>query len=556
MIKVKNINESYTALIAQPPQLKLRVANLLKTRVKNYQYDPRFKSGQWDGYKKFYSVKNNYLIYPKGFTNLIKDFCMNSNIKFEEVNPTHYDYDEDDINTFIESLNLDFELRDYQRKTIHLTLKNGRGVYELATGSGKSVIQAIILTYLWYKYNIKSVLIVPNVSLVEQFYSDFLDYFKNYDKDITEILHKIYSGLPKHFDKPITITTWQSVYKSEELFEDIGCIITDEVHRAKNYESKLADIIIPSSLNAKYKLGFTGTIPKDRVEQYNLIGSFGEIKTIVKAKDLIEMGYGTPIEIILMNLKYPKKFCTEIRKQNYQKEKKIFETLDDRNDYIVKLARKVSEKFGNTLILFDRIEHGYTLVEKLTGGKFIPKLTNRNANLYKDKKIFLNTITDKEQKIIDKYNLDVKTLEDEKVFFIYGEVDANIREEIRKKTEELDNIIIVANYQTFSTGVNIKNLHNLILASSTKKFETLVQSLGRTIRKHKLKNKVRVFDIIDNCSTGFSDNYLYKHFKERLAVYIEEGHKLKENNISIDINDKKINEIFNIKDEEIVNNFF
>ena len=381
-----------------------------------------------------------------------------------------------------------------------------------------------------------------------------LDYFKNYEKDITEILHKIYAGHPKHFDNPITITTWQSVYKSEELFEEIGCLITDEVHRAKNYQSKLADIIVPSSLNAKYKLGFTGTTPKDREEQLNLIGCFGKIYTIVKAKDLIAMGYGTPIEIILLYLKYPQKFCSELRKLDYHKEKKLLESLDERNQFIVNLAKQVSEKFGNTLILFDRIDHGYALVEKLVKGKFIPKLSAQKAKKLENEKIFINTITEKEQKIIERYNLDVQTLEDNNIFFIYGEVDAHTREAIRKKVEDKQNIIIVANYQTFSTGINIKNLANLIFASSTKKFETLVQSLGRTIRKHHMKEKVRVFDIIDMCSTKYQDNYMMKHFKERLPTYIEEGHILKEKHHNINIPEFRINELFGLKIEDELSN--
>ena len=544
IIKVKNLNESFSALITKPAQLKLKIATLLKAKDNNCYFIPAYKQGLWDGYVKFYTIKNDYLIIPKGFLDLIKEFAKINNIEYKEVNPTIYDFDKEDIINFIDSINLTFEIRDYQKKAILISLYKGRGIFEMATGSGKSVIQAIIAAYLWYKKGIKTVLIVPNVSLVHQFYSDFLEYFKNSNYNIKEILHKIFSGQPRHFEKPITITTWQSIYKSEELFEDIGCLIIDEVHKAKNFSSKLSDIIIPSALNAKYKFGFTGSIPKDRLEQLSIIGTLGKIYSIIKAKDLIKMGYGTPIEIILLRLKYNKKFAREVRKLDYHKEKKLFEELPERTNYIVDLAKKVTNEFGNTLILFNTIKHGYELVNRLVNGVFIPKLSAQKAKKLKDKYIFINTITEKEKKIIEKYNLNVSTLEDNNVFFIYGEVDAETREAIRKKVENKEKVIIIANYDTYSTGINIKNLHNLIFASSTKSFITIVQSLGRTIRKHNSKEKVRIFDIIDDCSTKSYDNHMMRHFKERLSIYLEEGHIIKEKIKEFNISDRRHTEIF------------
>jgi len=555
IIKVKNLNESFSALITKPAQLKLKIAQLLKAKDNNCYFVPAYKQGIWDGFVKFYTIKNDYLIIPKGFLDLIKEFAKINNIEYKEINPTKYDFDKEDVINFINSINLPFEIRDYQKKAILVALYKGRGIFEMATGSGKSVTQAIIAAYLWYKKGIKTVLIVPNVSLVEQFYSDFLEYFKNSSYDIKNDLYKIFAGKEKHFDKPITITTWQSIYKSEELFEDIGCIIIDEVQKAKNFSSKLSDIIIPSALNAKYKFGFTGSIPKDRVEQLSIIGTLGKIYSIIKAKDLIEMGFGTPIEIILLRLKYNKKFAKEVRKLDYHKEKKLFEELPERTEYIVNLAKKATNEFGNTLILFNTIKHGYSIIEKLIkNGKFIPKLTNKKAKELQNELIYLNVITEKEKKLIEKYNLNVKTLEEENIFFIYGDVDANIREEIRKKVENKKNCIIVANYATFSTGINIKNLHNLIFASSVKSFITIVQSLGRTIRKHNSKEKVRIFDIIDDCSVKTYDNHMMKHFKERLSIYLEEGHIIKEKLKEFNISDRRHTEIFGGVD--IINGFF
>jgi len=530
MIKIKNLNESYSALITKPNSIMFKISNILKARPNNYQFDMRYKTGVWDGYNRYFTVKNGYMIYPRGFNGIIEDFANNANVKLEYDNLESIEYNKDEVKEFIDSLNLKFEPRHYQKKAVHLALYKGRGVFEMATGSGKSLTQAIIASYLYFKKNIKVVLIVPNISLVEQFYSDFLDYFENSQYNIKKYLHKIYGGKEIHFDKPITITTWQSIYKKKELFKEIGCIIVDEVQKAQNFESKLTEILIPASINVKYKFGFTGSIPKEKVAKLSIIGAIGKIYTIIKTKQLIDMGLGTPIEIILTFLNHQKELCTYVRQLNYQNEKKFFEELEKRTEFITSLAKKVSNQYGNTLILFDRIKHGYSIINKLVGN-FLPKLNEKIAKTLDNNLYYVNTISEKEEKIIKKYNLNIKSLEEENVFFIYGAVDAEIREEIRKKVENKNNCIIVANYATFSTGINIKNLHNLIFASSIKSFTTIIQSLGRTIRKHTSKEKVRVFDIIDDCSTGVTDNYMMKHFKERIDTYISEEHSIKEKRI-------------------------
>ena len=115
-----------------------------------------------------------------------------------------------------------------------------------------------------------------------------------------------------------------------------------------------------------------------------------------------------------------------------------------------------------------------------------------------------------------------KVEEGRKVFFIHGGVDAEEREEVRRITEEQDNAIIVASYGTFSTGINIKNLHNVIFASPSKSRIRNLQSIGRVLRKGKNKVKAKLYDIADDTTINNRKNYTLNHFIERVKIYNQE----------------------------------
>jgi len=110
-----------------------------------------------------------------------------------------------------------------------------------------------------------------------------------------------------------------------------------------------------------------------------------------------------------------------------------------------------------------------------------------------------------------------------KVFFVYGGVDTEERELIRKLTEEESNAIIIASYGTFSTGINIRNLHNVIFASPSKSRVRNLQSIGRVLRKGENKSKAKLFDIADDFSKGDKRNYTLNHLVERIKTYSEEN---------------------------------
>jgi superfamily II DNA or RNA helicase len=316
----------------------------------------------------------------------------------------------------------------------------------------------------------KILLVVPTTSLVEQMYKDFLDY----GWDAESYCHRIYSGREKTNEYPVTITTWQSVYKLERsFFEEYGCIIGDEAHL---FKSKSLIQIMTKLHHAKYRFGFTGTLDGTQTHKWVLEGLFGPSYKVTKTDELMKQGHLSQLDIQCIVLKHsPQKF------QIFEDEIQYLISHEKRNNFIKNLALDLK---GNTLVLFSRVEsHGAILFEKIN--------------------------TDKR--------------DDHKVFFVHGGVDVAERELVREITERENSAIIVASYGTFSTGINIKNLHNVIFASPSKSRIRNLQSIGRVLRKGKNKTKAVLYDISDDCTYNSRKNYTLNHLIERIKTYNEEN---------------------------------
>ena len=107
-----------------------------------------------------------------------------------------------------------------------------------------------------------------------------------------------------------------------------------------------------------------------------------------------------------------------------------------------------------------------------------------------------------------------------KLFYLHGKVDAEDREAIRPIVEQEDNAIILASFGVFSTGNNIKRIHNLILASPTKSIIRLLQSIGRGLRKGSDKDELTLYDISDKIvNTKTKRNYTFEHALKRMQIY-------------------------------------
>jgi superfamily II DNA or RNA helicase len=316
----------------------------------------------------------------------------------------------------------------------------------------------------------KILLVVPTTSLVEQMYKDFLDY----GWDAESYCHRIYSGKEKTNEDPVTITTWQSVFRMEKsFFKDYDVVIGDEAHL---FKSKSLVSIMTKLEHAKYRFGFTGTLDGTQTHKWVLEGLFGPSYKVTKTDELMKQGHLSQLDIQCLVLKHsPQKFET------YNDEIEYLISHDQRNSFIKNLTLDLK---GNTLILYSRVE---------AHGKVLYDLINKNKQ------------------------------DDRKLFFVHGGVDAEEREQVREITETENNAIIVASYGTFSTGINIKNLHNVIFASPSKSRIRNLQSIGRVLRKGANKVKAILYDIADDCTKNSKRNYTLNHFIERIKIYNEEN---------------------------------
>ena len=352
---------------------------------------------------------------------------------------------------------LPFEPRDYQMEAVETTLKYGRQLLLSPTASGKSLI--IYLLARWY--NKKTVIIVPTTSLVEQMTKDFKEY--GYDKDIC----KIYSGQPV-FDAEITVTTWQSFSKApKEVLASFDVVVGDEAHL---FKAQTLKGILEKMKSTAIRIGTTGTLDGSEVHRLQLEGLFGPCKKVISSSELMEEGTIANIEIDCIVLKHKK--CHTM---SYQEEMEYLVSSEERNQFITNLVASLK---GNTLVLFQYVEkHGEVLY---------PMLEGRVDDLH----------------------------------YVYGGTDTADREAVRELVEKSNSSVILASYGTFSTGVNIKRIDNIVFASPSKSRIRNLQSIGRGLRKTDGKDSMRLFDISDDLQC---DNYTLEHLKERINIYNEEN---------------------------------
>jgi len=458
-------------------------------RVPGYQFVPAYKNRLWDGFIRLFDLRT-YTIYH-GLVPYIEQFCKERDYKLEidaAVNNTE-NFSAIEANEFLEQLQLDKSIitegvREYQYKAFLFAVRNRRMLLLSPTGSGKSLIQYLILRYLQYKNYKKGLLIVPTTSLVEQMYSDF----ESYGYDAANNAHRQYSGKDKHTDKFLTITTWQSIYKNPpEYFEQFDFVLGDEAHQ---FKAKSLTTIMTGLKNAKYRIGCTGTIDGTQTHKLVLEGLFGPVYQSTTTAKLIENKQLADFRIKCLVLKYSEEICKLSRGWNYQSEINYIVRSTARNEFIRNLALSLE---GNSLILFN-------LVEK--HGKHLHKMIEEKAKNHH-------------------------------VFFVYGGTDVDVREQVRAITEKQNDAIIVASYGTFSTGINIRNLHNVVFASPSKSRIRNLQSIGRGLRIGDNKTEAVLYDIADDFRIGKHVNFGLNHLMERVRIYDEEKFKYKFYNIEV-----------------------
>lgn len=453
-------------------------------RVPGYQFVPAYKNKLWDGYIKLFSLKD-FTIYH-GLAYYIQKFCSEREYTLEiDSNITATEnYSLNEAKEFIESLNVPYEVRDYQLKSFVHAIRNKRILLLSPTASGKSLVLYLILRWLQKSNYKRGLLIVPTTALVEQMYTDF----KSYGYESDKYCHRQYFGKEKHTDMFLTITTWQSVFKnSKEFFEQFDFVLGDEAHQ---FKAKSLTKILSGCSEAKYRIGTTGTLDNTQTHQLVLEGLFGPVYKATTTSELIERGQLADFNIKCLILKYPETICKTAKEWDYNTEIDYIVQNKSRNDFIRNLSLSLD---GNSLILFQFVEkHGKDLYTNIK-----ERAKNRQ------------------------------------VFFVFGGTDVEIRESVRAITEKEKNAIIVASYGTFSHGVNIRNLHNIIFASPSKSRIRNLQSIGRGLRIGNNKNGATLFDIVDDFRISKFANYTLKHFIERVKIYDEEKFNYKFYNIEL-----------------------
>ena len=484
MIKVSKKNEVHLKIETEPG-ISQELNDFFTFEVPGARFMPLYKNRMWDGKARLFNMYRQELYV--GLLPYLQDFADTLEYKVElDIenigDPVSTKY----VENFAEKLNLqsgdkDIEIRDYQVEAVKHAINTGRALLLSPTASGKSLIIYNLIRYHQH-LNRKQLIIVPTTSLVEQMYGDFQDYATANDWAVSENCHRIYGGKEKSNEYPVTISTWQSIYKfPKSWFDKFDVIYGDEAHL---FKAKSLTTILDKCVNAKYRIGTTGTLDGSKTHKLVLEGIFGQVKKVITTKKLMESKQVADLKIIAMVLDYSEVDRKTVKGMSYQEEMDWLVSNHKRNLVIRNLS---TTQKGNTLVLFQFVEkHGKVLHDMIT-----------------------------------------KKCPDRKVFFVFGGTDTETREQIRSITEKEEDAIIIASYGTFSTGINIRNLHNIVFASPSKSRIRNLQSIGRGLRKGDNKVSCNLFDIGDDLQWKSKKNYTLTHMVERIKIYNEENFNYK-----------------------------
>ena len=366
---------------------------------------------------------------------------------------------------------LKLDLRDYQEEIVKRCLNLGRGTIVLATAGGKTLIMAsLISSAKQFNSNLKCLLIVPDRGLVEQTYNDFVEY------GVPFSISKWTGDDKLDLSANVIIANLgilQSKNSNTLWLENIDMLVIDEVHKLRkgNEVNKLVN-----SIKTHYKFGFTGTLPEDKEDQWNIIGKVGPIIYEKNSFDLRLEQYVSNVTVQMLNIFYqevPKRDKSNFNPTDfYRKELDFIIENKFRNDLLAKLISRVEK---NILILVDFLKHGEIL-----------------------EKTFKENCPGK------------------KIYYIRGDIDIEEREKIKKIMEHDNNVCVVAISKIFSTGINVKNIHYIVFAGGGKAKIKTVQSIGRGLRLHFNKDKLIIIDVSDQLYYGL------QHMNKRIQIYDKE----------------------------------
>ena len=452
--------------------VRRKLANALKFEVPYAKYMPQYKLGRWDGKVAFFGIGGTGYV---NHLNVVQEVLAKNRVQIVDIDdrrhPINLNFPEVTERYWADQgvkwpeghpvEGTEIILRDYQVEAINNFLKNPQSLQQIATGAGKTITTAT-LSHIAEPYG-RSLVIVPNKSLVEQTEEDYI----NCGLDVG-----VYFGDRKQLGKTHTICTWQSlnildkkhkdgsaVLSLAEFLEGVSTIIVDEVHQAK--AEVLKNLLTRNLRNAPIRWGLTGTVPKEKFEFESIHASLGPVIGHISAKELQDKGVLSQCHVNVVQL------IDTVSHAGYQEELKYLVTNKARVEYIGKLLNSVSQT-GNTLILVDRISAGEMLAE------LIPNST-----------------------------------------FISGSVKVKDRKETYDTIKEGTNEVIIATYGVAAVGLNIPRIFNLVLIEPGKSFVRVIQSIGRGVRKAKDKDFVQIWDLTSTCK------FAKRHLTQRKKFYKE-----------------------------------
>lgn len=486
MIKIEKLDEVYVRVFSDP-SIEQELADFFTYEYPGARFTPQYKARLWDGKVRLYDQVRKSLY--SGLVNYVIEFANRNNyeIQLSTELRVQNDINLDALARWVKTLNPQsrnesITIRDYQLEAIYKGLSDERVLLLSPTASGKSlIIYSILRWHLEHKR--KCIVIVPTTSLVEQLYADFEDYSSANGWDVSKHCQKLYSGFSKDFSKDILITTWQSVYlQPKSWFRQFNVILGDEAHQ---FKAKSLTTVMEKMDNIRYRIGTTGTLDNKKIHRLVLEGIFGPVHRVTTTKKLMESNKLANLNIMCIILKYSEEIRKGRKNNTYQDEMDWIVSNEKRNKFIRNLAIKSQ---GNTLVLFQYVEKH---------GKVLYDLIKERAH------------------------------DTRKIFFVYGGTETSDREAIRHITEGEEDAIIIASFGTFSTGINIPSIENVIFASPSKSKIRNLQSIGRGLRLKNGKTECNLYDLADDLHWKSWKNHTLNHAAERYKTYAEEEFKTK-----------------------------
>lgn len=493
-IIISKVDEAYIQVDCAEESTYADLSAYFTMYAPNYQFHPlyRCKPKKWDGKIRLYSTAT-HRIYG-GLLRYVLAFSQERKlvVDVQDDLDTLNNFSIAEAAAFYEALNIPHKAHEHQILGLAKAVRYKKILLQSPTASGKSLLMYGISRYLLQKLGggcKRGLIIVPTIGLVTQMHGDFLSYGWK-----PERMQMIYQGQTKDISCPVTISTWQSIYDMPaDWFKEFDFVIGDEAH---GFKAESLKKIMTALTNARYRIGTTGTLDGTKTHRMVVEGHFGPHTKLITTKELQDKRLIAQSKIKALVLKYNAAERKAIRKQSNALDENYRAIWKNEIDYLVDHPRRnkfiknlVSSLKNNRLVLFNYLPHGQQLADLLA--------------------------------------------DHEHVYLVNGGTSADQREQVRKIAEKRDDVIIIASYGVFSTGVNIKNLHHVIFASPSKSRIRVLQSIGRGLRLADGKDSVTIYDIVDDLRIGSYINMTVRQYVKRLQYYTEESWKVSKYNIDL-----------------------